>query len=353
MLQPQFLIGRYSVLGPLGAGGMAEVYLARPAGADATRLVALKCLRPAMAQDPENLIAFEDEARILSQLNDPRIVRFYESGNSGGTYFHALEYAPGASLAEVLDALRRQGRTVPLEAVAAIADDLLGALHAAHEARGRNGEALGVVHRDVSPQNLIVCSGGGCKLTDFGLAHFLTQVHLDAPDTVAGKPPYLAPEQLSRVHHDRRADIWSAALVLYELTTLHHPLAGVSDLETILRIRTEPIPSLSSFRGDIPGAFEGVLRLALSRDVAERFETAEVFREAIRFALPKTRGGRSVRRLLLSAFPERARKRRRMPLRMRALWAALLVAGLSLAAAAWLRLSSARTPNPITTRGHR
>src|SRR5207244_3158241 len=142
------------------------------------RSVALKLMRAALAADAQLLRAFEDEARIMARLTHPRIVRVIEWGEDRGLLFIAMEHVPGVDLGQVLAALRGAGRPPPLDAVASIADDLLAGLHAAHELRDQRGRLVGLVHRDVTPQNLLVCGAGEAKLTDFGIAKSLLQAHV-------------------------------------------------------------------------------------------------------------------------------------------------------------------------------
>jgi serine/threonine-protein kinase len=266
---------------------MADVFLARRHGG--RELVAVKCLRPSLARNPLLLQAFEGEAQLMARLSDPHIVRLLEAGEDHGTHFLAMEYAAGVSLADCIAALRARGTPPPLEAVAAVAEDLLGALHVAHQATDEHGDPMNLVHLDVTPENVIVCSSGLCKLTDFGIAR--SKFHHPPEGTVGGKTPYLAPEQLASKRTDHRADIWAGALVIYELASLQHPLAGKSDIDTLNRIGTAPIPPLASVRDDVPEALDGVLQLALTRPSEHRFETARAFRDAIRCALPLL-GGR-------------------------------------------------------------
>jgi eukaryotic-like serine/threonine-protein kinase len=294
-------MGQFELLEPIGTGGMADVFLARRGEGE---LCAVKCLHPSLARDPAMREAFADEARLLARLRDPHIVRFLESGVDHGTLFLAMEYAPGRTLEDIIDALRWNRRFAPLEAVATVADDLLAALHVAHEATDERGAPLHLVHLDVSPQNLIICPSGTCKLTDSGIARSVLR---DAPKgEVAGKVPYLAPEQLHDASLDRRVDIWAAALVIYELAALRQPLAGQSDIDTLRRIGQAAIPPLSTIRDDVPPALDGVLQLALTRPAEHRFENARAFRAAVRHAfgdLETEPGPRALRQLLAQTFP--------------------------------------------------
>lgn len=296
-------LGHFRILGPLGGGGMADVFLARRDDPLAP-LVALKCLRPSLARDPELLLAFQDEARALSHVADPRVVRLLESGACEGTCYLALEYVAGPDLAHLVRALRSRGRLAPIEAVLAVADDLLAGLHAAHEARDERGRPLHLVHRDVSPHNVLVSPSGICKLADFGLARFERQAHHTQGNDARGKLSYLAPEQLNASGLDRRVDIWAAALVIHELATLDHPLAGRTDLETVHRICGTRVPPLARTRRDVPPELDLVLELAFAPTAAARFETARAFREALRCAMPVSDGALRIARLVELGFPD-------------------------------------------------
>jgi serine/threonine protein kinase len=212
---PGTAVGRYEIVTLLGAGGMARVYLAvqrGPFGAD--RIVVLKQLRPEVAEDPQFLSLFVDEARIALRLNHPNVVHTYDVVNEPGQYCLAMEYLEGHSLFEII---RRVGRAnVPLAEHIFILTQILAGLHYAHQLCDFDGTALGIVHRDVSPANVFVTLGGEVKLLDFGIAKATSAISSTKEGTVKGKVGYAAPEQLVGKHVDAKADIYSVGVMLWE-----------------------------------------------------------------------------------------------------------------------------------------
>ncbi len=294
-------VGGYRVLANLGSGGSADVFLARRGRLGP--LVALKCLKASCASDPEVRSTFVDEGRVLARLRHPNVVRLYESGCDGGVYFHAIEYVRGPTLAHVLARLRVAGELPPVEAAVAVAQSVLSALHAAHELEGDDGAPLELVHRDVSPHNVILTTRGEVRLADFGLARFREQSHRTLEGVLRGRAEYLSPEQLY-ARFDRRADVWAAALVLYESLSLCHPFEGRDELESVMRVGHCRVPSLAEVRPGLPHALCEVVELALARPVESRFETAQVFREAIGCAAPVANPKGACRTLVRLAFPD-------------------------------------------------
>lgn len=295
-------IGRYRILAHLGSGSVGEVYLAVREGWWRRKPVALKCLRAALARDFEAQLAFADEARLLARVRHPRIARLLGTGSHRGLPFHVLEYAPGPTLFEVMARLRSLGANPPAAAVVSLGVDLLDALSAAHEAIGSDGLPLAAVHRDVTPRNLILCTDGACKLTDFGLARFRLQSHHTLDGELRGTAAYLAPEQLHAAF-DARADLWSAAVVLFELSTLRNPFEGECELESLLNASRREVPSLAVQRRDFPPGLSAAIEAGLDRDPRRRFQTAREFRGALLRLCPRRKSRESARELVRLAFP--------------------------------------------------
>lgn len=291
----------YELIEPIAAGGMAEVWRARPVAGGAD--VAVKLMRKDLIDDPELRSCFEDESRVMSRVNHPRVVRYLDAGELDGRPWLAMEYVRGVNLAQVLRQLRLLGRTPSLAVIRAIGDDLLAALDAAHRAADETGRPLGLVHRDVTPQNLLLCEDGTCKLTDFGIAKDRNQCHVTQTGVVKGKTGYLAPEQAGMGEVDGRADIWAAGVLLYELTGLSHPFAGLSEADTLRRIRAQPIVPLTRIRTDVPEAFDQVVRKAMERPPENRWADAAAFANAVAATLPPTEGQRALRALLRAVYP--------------------------------------------------
>src|SRR3954451_6090998 len=211
-------VGRYELLQPLGAGGMAELFRARATGpAGFEREVVIKRILPTHKDDAEFIRMFEDEARILGLMHHPNVVEAYDFGEEGGAPYLALEYVDGPSLSRVLRTLRSTNRRMPPAIAAFIARDLCRALDYVHNLTDANGVRLDVIHRDVTPSNIVLASTGTVKLLDFGVASFRAAAQLSRTGTVKGKPAYLAPEQLEGKDLDGRVDLFALGIVLHEM----------------------------------------------------------------------------------------------------------------------------------------
>ena len=269
-IRPHF-IADYEVVASLGAGGMAEVFLARKRGAYGfERLVAVKVLRSPGGQDDATRLAFLDEARLLGRLAHPAIAGVSDFGEADGVLYLVLEYVSGVSLAELL----RYGPLPPRAAVQLFASVCYG-LHEAHELRDSAGYPLGVVHRDVSPQNILVSFAGAPKLVDFGIA-LTTQRTQPVTEfgRVKGKPSYMAPEQWRNEPIDRRADVFAVGVVMYEALTGHRLFTGDSAYAIGMQVCDKQILSPSSICLSIPAAVDSAVARALDRVVEARYPTA-------------------------------------------------------------------------------
>jgi serine/threonine-protein kinase len=268
-------LGHYELLHPLGAGGMAEVFKARALGpAGFEREVVIKRILPAYGRDDDFVRMFADEARILGLVNHPNVVQALEFGEEDGALFLALEYVDGPSLSRILRALRAANRRMPPAVAAYIAREICRALDCVHRLEDEAGVRLDVVHRDVTPSNVIVTPFGGVKLLDFGVAKFASAVRSTREGTVKGKPAYLAPEQLQGKQIDGRVDLFALGIVMHEMLSLQHLFTGDSDLQTAKKIMEMKIPRLRAHRADIPEELEGIVMQALERDRRRRFATA-------------------------------------------------------------------------------
>jgi serine/threonine protein kinase len=268
-------LGHYELLHPLGAGGMAEVFKARAIGpAGFEREVVIKRILPAYGRDEDFVRMFTDEARILGLVRHPNVVQAYEFGEDGGTLFLALEYVEGPSLSRVLRSLRASNRRMPPAIAAYIGREICRALDCVHRLEDDNGVRLDVVHRDVTPSNMIMTPWGGVKLLDFGVAKFASAARLTREGTVKGKPAYLAPEQLQGKEIDGRVDLFALGIVMHEMLSLQHLFTGDSDLQTAKKIMEMNIPRLNAHRSDVPEELEQIVMRALERDRRKRFTTA-------------------------------------------------------------------------------
>jgi eukaryotic-like serine/threonine-protein kinase len=279
-------LGSYQLLLPIGAGGMGRVWVARELNAPGrARLVAVKT---ALAEDGATEGFYKvlfDEARIASLLTHPNVCTIHGAERDRGVVYLTMDYSDGGSLRELLDAMPEHRIDVPM-AVRVVARVCSG-LHAAHELLGEDGEPLHVVHRDVSPQNVLVSTTGQVRLTDFGVAKARGQVHAPTQTgEVKGKLSYMAPEQVTTKDIDRRADIFALGCVLYEATVGERPYAGGDALATLYQLLEEPLTPPSVKRPGYPPELEKIVMRAMARERDERFATAEEFGRALeRFLL--------------------------------------------------------------------
>ncbi len=314
-LQAGQMLGRYQLLAVVGKGGMGQVWLARLRGARGfNRLVALKTL----VTDPDNRERFErmmlEEARIASLIQHPNVVRTMELGEDEGLLYLVMEWVSGDSLRYLMKQAQALG-TVPLRIAVHLVGQILRGLHAAHELRDPAGAPLGVVHRDVSPQNVLVTVDGEAKLLDFGIAKATNEEGSETiTGEVKGKYTYMAPEQVMCGAVDRRTDLFAVGIILYEMTTGRHPFKRDTLGGTIHGIVSEePVRPPSSVIRDFPLELERVILRALEKDPAARYPSAEDFRRELEEALPSQNPEATeleVRRFLGRSLGARERERR-------------------------------------------
>lgn len=275
----------------LAAGGMATVYLARTGETEDGHLVAIKRPHRHLATDKVFLSMLIDEARLASAIDHPNVVKVRELGFEGGEPFVVMDYVEGASLSELRKALSAMGRTLDLRCAVRIVLDALAGLHAAHETRDESGKHLGIVHRDVSPHNVLVSWDGHGSLTDFGIAKAEDRIQTTRTHEVKGKLAYLAPERVDR----RRlctvqSDVFSMAVVLWECLAGRRLFRGEQPIETLQEVMSAPIPKLRSMGANVPAAIDDVVARALSRDLETRYATAKEFAEALEGAAKGGKG---------------------------------------------------------------
>lgn len=273
---------RYELLGELASGGMATVYLARmrrPMGF--SRLVAVKTMHPQFAKDPSFSTMFLDEARLTAQLRHPNIVPTFDIVSDEGQLHLVMEYVEGESLAGLLRAARAAGTRLPTPIACAIVHDTLLGLHEAHEAKDEEGMPLAIVHRDVSPQNVMVGIDGLARVLDFGVAKAKSMVHPSNDHEIKGKIPYMPPEQLYGECVDRRVDVYAAGVLLWEALACARLFEGPCETALVKRITEDEVAPPSSRVPEIPAALDAIVMQALSRDANGRFDTALEMAEAI------------------------------------------------------------------------
>ncbi|WP_437627047.1 serine/threonine-protein kinase [Sorangium sp. So ce1151] len=279
-------LDRYTLHGVIASGGMASVHFARLVGAHGfARTVAIKRLHPQFARDPEFSSMLLDEARLAVRIRHPNVVTTLDSVQADGELFVVMEYIAGESLSSLLRETGRRGVRVPQPVVASILAGALAGLHAAHEATAEDGAPLQIVHRDVSPQNILVGDDGIARVLDFGIARATVRSQVSRVGQLKGKLSYMAPEQLRGAPVDRRADIYAAAVVLWEVLTGRRLFTGECDAEIFGRILEGVIQPPSAF-GDVPPALDAVVLRGLEKDPDRRYATALEMAAALEEALP-------------------------------------------------------------------
>ncbi|MEM9188381.1 MAG: protein kinase [Myxococcota bacterium] len=284
--EPVRALGRYELLFRIASGGMAEVYAARVRGeAGFQKLVAVKRMLPQLADDEEFVTMFLDEARVAAHINSPNCVATQDLGRADdGSLYIVMELVVGVTLARILKWSVRARQPIPVGLAVELLGQAAHGLHDAHVATTPLGAPLQIVHRDVSPQNVLVGVDGRVRLTDFGVARAVLRVTQTQAGRIKGKFAYCSPEQLSGKGVDQRSDVFSLGVVAWELFAGQRLFVAEHPLETMDRVRSMPIPAVSQIRGDVPEAVSNVVAAALSRDLDKRIPTAHEFDERIRAA---------------------------------------------------------------------
>ena len=283
-------IGRYEVITRLAVGGMAELFLAREVGiAGLERVVVLKRILPHLADNPRFVEMFLREARIVARLTHPNVVQIFDLGSQDGSYFIAMEYIDGSTVRELQVLCERHGRKVPINVAVGIVLQALRGLHAAHELKDLDGKLLKLVHRDVSPHNLMCTSDGSVKLLDFGVAK-ATEDGLENTNSghLKGKFAYMSPEHLRRKPLDRRADVFSMGAVMWELLTGARLFKRESEVEMMEAVLNGDVPSLTNWDPNIPESIERVVMRALEGDRQDRYPSADAMRQDLLTAASAT-----------------------------------------------------------------
>ena len=275
--------GKYQLVSLAGEGGMASVYKAVVRGAAGfQRTVAVKHIKPEYRALKNYIDMFIEEARVGSELAHPNIVQVHDFCSESGSYYLIMEWVEGIDLGAMIKAYREAGRDVPWPLAAAIGIGTLRGLGAAHDRVAPDGTPAPVIHRDVSPHNVLLGVNGAVKLSDFGLARARDRAaSLTAPGTVKGKLSYLAPEVTFGKPNTVQSDLFGVGSVLWETLTGDRLFEGKNDIEVFKKIRACQIPSIQTRRKDVPAAFAAILELALSAEPANRYATADEFAHAL------------------------------------------------------------------------
>ncbi|MBK7858814.1 MAG: serine/threonine protein kinase [Archangiaceae bacterium] len=308
-------IGRYQLLAPLASGGMAEIWLARQTVEfeGFSKVLVIKRMTQTLENEPEYVEMFLQEARLAAQLNHPNVVQIFELGQQHGAYFIVMEYVEGESLASIRRHAHTAGHPLPDALVAVIGAQVAEGLHYAHTATGIGGEALNVVHRDVSPQNVLVTFDGSVKVVDFGIAKVANRASISGQ--LKGKLGYMSPQQGNAVPVDHRSDIFSLGVVLHELLTGKRLFRGSTDIEVLREVISEaPLPRISTFRPDIDAELDQVVATAIERAPERRQQTAQQLQRELEHWLRAhgPAGRPELAAFMRSLFAERISQRRAM-----------------------------------------
>ncbi len=269
---------RYQIVDRIDVGGMAEVFRGKAVSMDGyEKPVAIKRVLPQLAADPRFVNMFLDEARLSLALSHANIVSVFDVNRAGDSYYIVMEYVDGANLKTLMEIARAGQRPFPTAIAVQIGIEVCKALAYAHERKAVDGSPLGIVHRDVSPPNILISREGEVKITDFGLAKAASQVESTDPGIVKGKYGYLSPEAASGIEVDARSDLFSLGIILWELLAGRRLFAAETDLETLQRVQEARVPALAPLCADLHPELEAIIRRALTADRERRYATAREF----------------------------------------------------------------------------
>ncbi len=267
--------GRYQLLEKIAAGGMAEVYKARMRGEEGfEKIVAIKRILPHMADNDDFITMFIDEAKLAAQLTHNNIIHIYDLGKEDAYHYIAMEYVEGKDLRSILKQGSEKGFPLPVELALFVASKVANALDYAHRRMGMDGKELNLVHRDVSPQNVLISFEGDIKLCDFGIAKAATKVQQTQAGALKGKLQYMSPEQAWGKKVDRRTDIFSLGVVLYEMLTGERLFSGDTDLTILEQVRDARSTPPSAKNGDVPSKVDQIVLKALAKNPQDRYQNA-------------------------------------------------------------------------------
>jgi eukaryotic-like serine/threonine-protein kinase len=275
-------LGRYTILKHLASGGMADVLLGRTDGIEGfERHVVVKRIRAEHAKDQRFIQMFLDEARVAANLHHQNIVQVHDIGESSGEYFFSMEYIHGEDLRKMLSAVSKTGTHMPLGYVVAIMTSTAAGIHYAHERKDSKGKPLNIVHRDVSPSNVLIGYDGSVKVVDFGIAKAAMRQVETRSGSLKGKVSYMSPEQCKGEDIDRRSDVWALGVLLYELATTTRLFKGDNDYLQMDAIVNGKVPPPRSRRPDLPNELQSIIMRALRVDPSKRYQTADELRIAL------------------------------------------------------------------------
>lgn len=267
--------GKYTLIDRIAVGGMAEIFLARQAGLEGfEKTIVIKRIRPHLSKQPNFVKMFLNEAKLAAQLNHPNIVQIYDLGKISESYFIAMEYVFGRDMRRIIPKADTLGIPFPMVYALKIASSVCEGLYYAHQKVDMYGQALNIVHRDVTPENIFVSFDGTVKVLDFGIAKAANQIEQTRAGEIKGKLSYMSPEQCMGKPLDSRSDLFSLGTVLYEWLTGFKLFTGDSEVAILKSITEGKIYAPSYFKADIPEAVEAILMRALEKDREKRYQTA-------------------------------------------------------------------------------
>jgi serine/threonine-protein kinase len=266
---------RYRVKERLASGGMAEVFLAESAGIEGfKKQVAIKRVLPALSEKKRFIAMFLDEARLSAHLTHSNVAQVFDIGVGDNAYFIVMEYVDGADLKAVIEYMRKSGRAFPAEHAAFIASKLCEGLTYAHELAGPEGQPLKIIHRDMSPPNVLITKHGEVKIVDFGLAKATSQLEKSDSGVIKGKFGYLSPEAAQGLEIDHRTDIFAVGIILWEMLAGRRLFLGDTDYATVQMVQAAKVPPIREINPAVPADLEPILARALARDPAKRYPSA-------------------------------------------------------------------------------
>ncbi|MGH7434570.1 MAG: serine/threonine protein kinase, partial [Polyangiaceae bacterium] len=313
-LVPGRKLDRYELVCPIAEGGMASVWIARQTGGHGfEKMVAIKTILPQFASDIRFQKMFIEESRIASRIEHPNVTQIRDVGEEDGVTYLVMEYVDGDPLWTVQKVLNKKGQRMSPGVLLRIMADACGGLHAAHELRDLNGALVRVVHRDVSPQNILVNASGVAKVIDFGIAKSLDESRNDTnTGPLKGKVRYMAPEQARGEALDRRVDIWAVGAVLYYLLSGKAPCEAENEVATLVRLRANHTPA--PLPSTVPHPIAGVVMKALAVDRDNRYETAADVQRALESAMAEcdmTTSSSGVAAFIAENAPEPGQRRKK------------------------------------------
>ena len=267
--------GKYSLLNRIAVGGMAEIFLARQEGLEGfEKTICIKRIRPHLSSQPNFVRMFLNEAKLAAQLNHPNIVQIYDLGRIADSYFIAMEYISGRDMSRIIPKAEKAGIPFPMIYALRIASNVCEGLYYAHTKTDAYGNPLHVVHRDVTPENVLVGFNGTVKIVDFGIAKANTQLEQTRAGEIKGKLSYMSPEQAMGAQLDARSDIFALGSVVYEWVTGYKLFTGENEMAILKSIIDGKIYPPSYFKEDVPEAVERILMKALEKDKEKRYQSA-------------------------------------------------------------------------------